>query len=127
MLAGIGVGSSVATPAAAALQMFFRDAVGQIAGLVFISVQGNTFDAYAKQWRLSADLANDVGMFLEIIIPLFPSRFLLLACLAAICRSITGVAGGATRAALTQHFALQGNHADISAKEGSQVSSTHSL
>ena len=34
---------------------------------------------------------------------------------------IAGVAGGATRAALTQHFALVGNAADISAKEGSQV------
>lgn len=32
-----------------------------------------------------------------------------------------GVAGGATRAALTQHFARAGNAADISAKEGSQV------
>ena len=32
-----------------------------------------------------------------------------------------GVAGGATRAALTQHFALGGNAADVSAKEGSQV------
>ncbi|KAH9772394.1 protein root UVB sensitive 3 [Citrus sinensis] len=32
----------------------------------------------------------------------------------------TGVASGATRAALTQHFALQNNAADISAKEGSQ-------
>lgn len=29
---------------------------------------------------------------------------------------IAGVAGGATRAALTQHFALQNNAADISAK-----------
>lgn len=32
-----------------------------------------------------------------------------------------GVAGGATRAALTQHFAQRGNAADISAKEQSQV------
>ncbi len=32
-----------------------------------------------------------------------------------------GVAGGATRAALTQHFALRGNAADVSAKEQSQV------
>ena len=32
-----------------------------------------------------------------------------------------GVAGGATRAALTQHFAVRGNAADVAAKEGSQV------
>ncbi|GFZ10904.1 root UVB sensitive protein [Actinidia rufa] len=34
--------------------------------------------------------------------------------------NLAGVASGATRAALTQHFALQNNAADISAKEGSQ-------
>lgn len=34
---------------------------------------------------------------------------------------LAGVAGGATRAALTQHFALRGNAADVSAKEQSQV------
>lgn len=32
-----------------------------------------------------------------------------------------GVAAGATRAALTQHFACSGNAADVAAKEGSQV------
>ena len=33
-----------------------------------------------------------------------------------------GVAGGATRAALTQHQARRNNMADVSAKDGSQVS-----
>ena len=36
-------------------------------------------------------------------------------------QSIVGVAGGATRAALTQHQALKDNMADVSAKDGSQV------
>ena len=35
-----------------------------------------------------------------------------------------GVAGGASRAALTQHFAKDDNTADISAKEGSQETAT---
>lgn len=34
---------------------------------------------------------------------------------------MAGVAAGATRSALTYHFAQQGNAGDISAKEGSQV------
>ena len=34
-----------------------------------------------------------------------------------------GVAGGATRAALTQHQARRNNMADVSAKDGSQVRS----
>jgi len=38
-------------------------------------------------------------------------------CLGSLSRSFTGVASGATRAALTQHFALANNAADISAKK----------
>ncbi len=40
---------------------------------------------------------------------------------AVICNNDAGVAGGATRAALTQHFSRADNAGDISAKEGSQV------
>ena len=36
-------------------------------------------------------------------------------------QAIVGVAGGATRAALTQHQARHNNMADVSAKDGSQV------
>jgi hypothetical protein len=61
------------------------------------------------------------GLALELASPLFPAAFLLLACLGSLARAVTGVAGGATRMALTQHFARRGNAADIAAKEGSQV------
>lgn len=40
---------------------------------------------------------------------------------ACLLQSIVGVAGGATRAALTVHQARRDNMADISAKDGSQV------
>jgi len=36
-------------------------------------------------------------------------------------RSIVGIAGGATRSALTQHQAIDNNLADVSAKDSSQV------
>lgn len=36
-------------------------------------------------------------------------------------QSIVGVAGGATRAAMTQHQARRDNMADVAAKDGSQV------
>lgn len=42
-------------------------------------------------------------------------------CLLFSLQSIVGVAGGATRAALTVHQARRNNMADISAKDGSQV------
>lgn len=69
---------------------------------------------------MTADVANDLALTLELEAPLYASLFLPLVCLAALCRAITGVSGSATRFALTQHFALQRNAADVAAKEGSQ-------
>lgn len=119
-LQGIGVGSAVATPAAAVLTFFFRDIIGLLTGVLFAAAQSRSFDANAKQWRFTADVANDIGLLVDLAAPAVPAAFLPLACLGAICRTITGVAGGATRMALTSHFALQDNAADIAAKEGSQ-------
>ncbi|CAA2997632.1 root UVB sensitive 3 [Olea europaea subsp. europaea] len=91
-----------------------------LGGILFTFYQGSNLDSNAKMWRLVADLMNDIGMLMDLVSPLFPSAFLFIVCLGSISRSFTGVASGATRAALTQHFALQDNAADISAKEGSQ-------
>ena len=76
-------------------------------------------------------------MFLGIIAPLFNSTsFIILSSLSALLFSITGVAAGATKGALTKHFAIQdnmagfsffsfqkivyNNHLDVSAKDASQ-------
>ena len=77
---------------------------------------------------------------MELVSPIFPTFFLLILCIASVTKvsmvinlstvatrgfylqAIVGVAGGATRAALTQHQARRNNMADVSAKDGSQVS-----
>uniref|UniRef100_A0A8C8CSY5 Protein root UVB sensitive/RUS domain-containing protein n=1 Tax=Oncorhynchus tshawytscha TaxID=74940 RepID=A0A8C8CSY5_ONCTS len=69
-------------------------------------------NACAVFLRLVADVLNDIAMFMEILAPNFPTCFTL--------TSIVGVAGGATRAALTLHQARRDNMVDISAKDGSQ-------
>ena len=86
-------------------------------------------DADSKKWRLFADILNDSAMCLELCTAA-PFMVALLGgsgtavtcvlCAAGVAKSIVGVAGGSTRAALTQHQALQGNLADVSAKDGSQ-------
>ncbi|XP_026385378.1 protein root UVB sensitive 3-like isoform X2 [Papaver somniferum] len=101
-------------------QWFLRDFTGMLGGILFTFYQGSNLDNNAKMWRLVADLMNDLGMLTDLVSPLFPSAFVVIVCLGSISRSFTGVASGATRAALTQHFSLQNNAADISAKEGSQ-------
>ncbi|KAI5062065.1 hypothetical protein GOP47_0022604 [Adiantum capillus-veneris] len=120
LLSGIGVGKTSATVIGATFQWFLRDFTGMLGGVVFTIYQGSNLDCKAKQWRLAADFMNDIGMLMDLISPLFPRLFISILCLGSLARSVTGVASGATRAALTQHFALQQNAADISAKEGSQ-------
>ncbi|KAK3035944.1 hypothetical protein RJ639_031367 [Escallonia herrerae] len=102
------------------LQWFPRELTGMLGGVIFTFYQGSNLDSNAKMWRLVADFMNDLGMLMDLVSPLFPSAFVMIVCLGSLSRSFTGVASGATRAALTQHFALQNNAADISAKEGSQ-------
>ncbi|XP_061347326.1 protein root UVB sensitive 3-like isoform X3 [Gastrolobium bilobum] len=120
LLSAIGVGEKSATVLGATFQWFLRDLTGMLGGILFTFYQGSNLDSNAKMWRLVADFMNDLGMLMDLISPLFPSAFVFIVCLGSISRSFTGVASGATRAALTQHFALQDNAADISAKEGSQ-------
>eukprot|EP00250_Pteridium_aquilinum_P033736 c6181_g1_i1 orf=650-1951(-) len=120
LLSGIGVGQTTATVLSATFQWFLRDFTGMLGGVIFTIYQGSNLDSKAKQWRLAADFMNDLGMLMDLISPLFPKLFTVILCVGSLARSVTGVASGATRAALTQHFALQQNAADISAKEGSQ-------
>ncbi|KAM3597557.1 uncharacterized protein V6R79_006059 [Siganus canaliculatus] len=88
--------------------------------ILFAWQKGSKLDSEAKKWRLFADVLNDIAMFMEILAPYFPACFTLIVCTAGIFKSIVGVAGGATRAALTVHQARRDNMADISAKDGSQ-------
>uniref|UniRef100_A0A7N0UBC3 Protein root UVB sensitive 3 n=1 Tax=Kalanchoe fedtschenkoi TaxID=63787 RepID=A0A7N0UBC3_KALFE len=120
LLSAIGVGEKSATVLGATFQWFLRDLTGMLGGVLFTCYQGSNLDSNAKMWRLVADLMNDLGMLMDLLSPLFPSAFVFLVCFGSLSRSFTGVASGATRAALTQHFALQNNAADIAAKEGSQ-------
>ncbi|XP_031490788.1 protein root UVB sensitive 3 isoform X4 [Nymphaea colorata] len=120
LLSAIGVGEKKATVLGATFQWFLRDFTGMLGGILFTFFQGSKLDANAKTWRLAADFMNDLGMLMDLISPIFPSAFVVIVCLGSISRSFTGVASGATRAALTQHFSLENNAADISAKEGSQ-------
>lgn len=120
LLGAIGVGEQSATVIGATFQWFLRDLTGMLGGILFTFYQGSNLDSNAKMWRLVADFMNDLGMLMDLLSPLFPSSLIFIMCLGSLSRSFTGVASGATRAALTQHFALANNAADISAKEGSQ-------
>ncbi len=42
-------------------QFFVRDMLGMLGGVLFASLAGSSFDCNAKQWRLFADIINDIG------------------------------------------------------------------
>ena len=68
-----------------------------------------------------ADVLNDLVMSVELLAPALPRHLVLpLLCLTGLGRSLVGVAGGATKAAVAQHQARRNNMADLAAKDGSQ-------
>ncbi|XP_015116721.1 RUS1 family protein C16orf58 homolog isoform X2 [Diachasma alloeum] len=121
ILIGVGVGESTATPLAATISWILKDGAGMIGRILFAWWNGSQLDAQCKKWRIFADVLNDIAMGIELLLPYFSTTYTtLILCATTSMKSIVGVAGGATRAALTQHQALNNNLADVSAKDGSQ-------
>ncbi|XP_026539248.1 RUS1 family protein C16orf58 homolog isoform X2 [Notechis scutatus] len=109
VLKGVGVGDETSTVAAATITWILKDGTGMLGRIAFAWSKG-----------LFADVLNDVAIFMEIVAPAFPGCFTLIVCASGFFKCIVGVAGGATRAALTMHQARRDNMADVSAKDGSQ-------
>ncbi|XP_033329880.2 RUS family member 1 isoform X1 [Megalopta genalis] len=120
IMQGVGVGEPEATPLAAAITWVLKDGAGMIGRIAFAWRNGADFDRQCKKWRLFADVLNDLAMGIELLLPYYSSYSLAILCVSMVMKSIVGVAGGATRAAITQHQALKNNSADVSAKDGSQ-------
>ena len=122
ILKASGVGEDKASPMAAAITWVLRDGVGMFGSLVFSYLVGASFDVHVKEWRLFADLINDVGLTLDMFAPLVGggTPFAIVAAVGAACKTICGMVAGATRASITAHFAMRSNLADVSAKENAQ-------
>ncbi|XP_044303943.1 RUS family member 1 isoform X2 [Varanus komodoensis] len=120
VLKGVGVGDETSTVTAATVTWILKDGTGMLGRILFAWSKGSKLDCDAKQWRLFADVLNDVAILMEILAPAFPAGFTFIVCLSGFFKCIVGVAGGATRAALTMHQARRDNMADVSAKDGSQ-------
>ncbi|XP_051631787.1 RUS family member 1-like, partial [Manacus candei] len=120
VLQAVGVGDGTATVTGATLTWVLRDGVGIVTRIGFVWLQGSRLDCEAKQWRLAADLLNDVALVLEVLAPHWLSAGPALLALAASAKCVVGVAGGATRAALAVHQARRDNVADVAAKDASQ-------
>lgn len=121
VLEAAGVGDSTATAASAAMQWALRDGTGMVGGLVFSYVASQHLDTHVKEFRLFADVINDVAMTLDMLAPYAkPDWRLMILSLSTIGKTLCGMAAGATKGRITQHFSRHGNMADLGAKESTQ-------
>jgi hypothetical protein len=99
-----------------------------VSRIFFASLVASDLDYDAKRWRLLADVTNDTALMIEVFCVYLPaSWFIVAVSIASFFKAVTGVAGGAARASLTQHFAVVQNTADVSAKDGSQETAANLL
>jgi len=78
LLYAIGLGSN-SIPIAAALNWIIKDGLGQLGGVIYAGLVNTQFDSDPKKHRFVSGLALQFSTFLEVLTPLFPQYFLLLA------------------------------------------------
>lgn len=121
ILKGVGVGSETATALSATVTWILKDGTGHFGKILFAWWKGSELDMDSKKWRLRADILNDVAMTVEVFaLPFYPQYSTYVLCATSTVKGIVGVAGGATRAALTLHHAIRNNLADVASKDSAQ-------
>ncbi|CAG8590980.1 5424_t:CDS:2 [Funneliformis caledonium] len=119
LLYAMGLGST-SIPLAAALNWIIKDGLGQLGGVIYAASINDRFDSEPKRHRFQATVAMQSASFLELLAPLWPGMFLLIASISNIGKNIAWLAGSATRAQMHKTFALRDNLGDITGKTGSQ-------
>eukprot|EP01041_Mallomonas_annulata_P001327 gene1327-2556_t len=121
LLVGAGVGSAQASALSAAITWVLRDGIGMIGSVTFASIFSEQFGSYVKEWRLFADIINDVALTLDMLSPVFPQQLYLpiISC-SSICKAMCGISAGATKLCITNHLCLANNAGDLAAKENTQ-------
>lgn len=123
-LTGLGYGSDSASALSVVSTSLLKEGTSHLSSLAFAFGYSSLLDGEVRFWRLVADVANDIGLTLELAAPLAgPSGFLPLTCLANAFKAVCGVAAGATRVTISSHFTqgVTGAHvAEVTAKEGTQ-------
>lgn len=120
-LVSLGVGDVKATATAGALTKIVGDTCSMLGSLLFTYFFSDDFGFNVRQWRLFADVSNDIGLTLHFLAPLFGKEwFVTVSVIASLMTTMCGISAGATKAYISSHFALEDNLTDLVAKEGSQ-------
>ena len=120
MLRAVGVGAQRSLPAAAAFNWLLKDGIGKLGKLAIVAKLGSKYDQELKKFRLLSTVICDASCGLEILTPLSPSNFLLLASVGNVGKSVGHSIALATQPAFHRKFAEAGTMADITAKSQAQ-------
>ncbi|KAK1671876.1 vitamin B6 photo-protection and homoeostasis-domain-containing protein [Colletotrichum godetiae] len=121
ILQGLGVGDASSSATYALLLTILKDGISRVATIVFAYRFGLVIEPECKRYRYLADIFNDSAFFLDLFSPYFdPWTKVLALVLAEALRAMCGVAAGASKAALSKHFARRNNLSELNAKESSQ-------
>lgn len=121
VLQAAGVGNANATVLSAAITWILKDGIGLIGGLFYSYSCSPYFDSHVKEFRLCADIFNDIGLTIDMLAPTFDSSyFILLSSISTLFKVSCGIAANATKSSITIFLATNGNIADLNAKESTQ-------
>lgn len=114
---GVSAGPTGVAAASAAIKWVTKDGLGAVGRLVIGGRFGGMFDENPRRWRMSAELFSVIGSLLELMTPLAPGNFLLLASIGNLSKAIgKGLASPSFRV-IQNHFARSNNVGDVAAKE----------
>ncbi|PVU87250.1 hypothetical protein BB560_006523 [Smittium megazygosporum] len=120
LLYAVGLGST-AIPLSATITWVLKDGIGQLGGVLYASFIGKDFDKDPKRLRFWSTASLQAAVWLEMLTPLFPSFFLLIASFANVLKNICYLTIGATKASINKSLSLNDNLGDVTAKYGSQA------
>lgn len=121
MFRAIGIGYSRSLASAAALNWVLKDGLGRLSRCIYTASLASAFDTNLKRVRFSTSLLFTLSIGVELLTPVFPHHFLLLASLANIAKQMSLACYMATSSAIHRSFAVADNLAEVSAK--SQIQS----
>lgn len=121
MLQAIGIGAKRSLTSTATLNWVLKDGLGRLSKFIYTAILGPAFDADLKRVRFSTAVLFSLSVGVELLTPVFPRNFLLLASMANIAKSISLAAYIGTSSAIHQSFTVADNLGDVSAKSQIQT------
>ncbi|KAH0851118.1 hypothetical protein HID58_094985 [Brassica napus] len=115
MFRAIGIGQSRSLASSAAFNWILKDGLGRLCRCIYTASLASAFDTNLKRVRFSTSVLFSLSIGVELMTPVFPHYFLLLASIANIAKQISLSCYLAT-SAVHRSFAVADNLGEVSAK-----------